>query len=204
MTHAGAAAAPGPEHSSVRAVAEAIARLPRARRNLVAVDGVDGAGKTTFADLLASAVDRPVVRASCDDFHHPRARRYARGRESPEGFYLDSFDYDALASRLLEPFAAGRSFRRRAFDHVADVPVAAETEDAPVDAVLVLDGLFLHRERLRARWDLSVLLDVPPGVAAARLRQREGSPTRDRYVRGQELYFADAQPRRHATLVVAW
>ena len=70
--------------------------------------------------------------------------------------------------------------------------------------MLLLDGLFLHRKELRGWGDLSVLLDVSPDTAAARLLRREGAPTRHRYVRGQELYFADAEPRAHATLVVAW
>ena len=41
----------------------------------VAIDGVDGAGKTTFADELGSSVSalgRPVIRASVDGFHNPR------------------------------------------------------------------------------------------------------------------------------------
>jgi uridine kinase len=61
-------------------------------------------------------IERPVIRASIDAFHNPRAIRYRRGRESPAGFYLDSFDLEALISRLLSPFAAGEPFRRRAFD----------------------------------------------------------------------------------------
>jgi uridine kinase len=191
-------------HEALRLVADAVARLSAGARALVGIDGVDGAGKTTFADQLALSIDRPVVRASCDDFHHPRAHRYRRGRESPEGFYLDSFDSDALTELLLAPFSAGRRFRRRAFDHLTDQPVSADVEDAPAGAVLVLDGLFLHSERLRRWWDLSVLLDVPPDVAAARLLQRDGVPTRQRYVRGQELYFADADPRRQASFVLAW
>jgi uridine kinase len=48
--------------------------------------------------------------------------------------------------------------------------VDSALQDAPADAVLVLDGLFLHRSQLRAWWDLSVLLDVPPAVAALRCR----------------------------------
>lgn len=144
------------------------------------------------------------MRASCDDFHHSSSYRYRRGRESPEGFYLDSFNYDALRCLLLAPFAAGESFRKGAFDHLSDRPVSADAEDAAQDAVLVLDGLFLHRKELREWWDLSVLLDVPPDVSAARLLQRDGKPTRHRYVRGQELYFAEAEPHRHASLVVSW
>jgi uridine kinase len=182
----------------------AVAGLTRDRRQLVAVDGVDGAGKSTFANALAQAVQRPTVRASVDDFHNPQAVRYRRGRESPEGFYRDSFDLEVLVERLLAPFAAGERFRRRAFDHRADHAVAAPLQEAGPDAVLVLDGLFLHRSELRDWWDLSILLDVAPAVAAARLRARDGQPTRPRYVDGQALYFADARPAERASLILAW
>lgn len=188
----------------VSRAARAIAGLPGDRRQIVAIDGVDGAGKSTFANALARAVQRPTVRASVDDFHHPQVVRYRRGRESPEGFYRDSFDLEALVQRMLAPFAAGGCFRRRAFDHRSDRPVTARLQDAAPDAVLVLDGLFLHRSELRDWWDLSILLDVAPAVAAARLQERDGQPTRPRYVEGQALYFADARPAEHASLVLAW
>jgi uridine kinase len=191
------------ERSLARA-ARAIAELPRERRALVAIDGLDGAGKTTFADRLAPLLDRPVVRASEDDFLNPAAVRHARGRESPEGFFLDSYDLDALARRLLDPFAAGAPFRRRVYDVRADAPVLGADEHAPADALLLLDGLFLHRDELHARWDLSVLLDVAPEAAAQRLLAREGTPTRDRYVRGQQGYFAACDPRSRASLVLPW
>ena len=61
----------------------------------VAIDGVDAAGKTTLADELAEpvrALGRPVIRASVDDFHNPRAVRYRMGDDSPEGYFQDSFD----------------------------------------------------------------------------------------------------------------
>ena len=184
--------------------ARAIAGLPRARRVLVAVDGVDGAGKTTFADHLAGRLDRPVVRAPEDDFLNSAAIRHARGRESPEGFFLDSYDLGALAARLLDPFAAGGPFRRRVYDVLSDAPVAGVDEQAPEDALLLLDGLFLHRDELRDRWDLSILLDVPPDVAAARLLEREGKPNRPRYIVGLQLYFAACDPRSRASLVLPW
>jgi len=62
----------------------------------VAIDGVDGSGTTTLADELVKPLrraGREVIRASVDGFHHPRAVRYTRGPDSPEGYYLDSFDY---------------------------------------------------------------------------------------------------------------
>jgi uridine kinase len=183
--------------ASLATAVERVAALPRDRRVIVAIDGVDGAGKSTFGDALAGLVERTVVRASADDFLNPPEVRYRLGRESPEGFYADSVDLQALSSLLLDPFQAGDPFRRR---RSAQGP----PEDAPADAALILDGLFLHRPSLRGRWDLSILLDVPPAVAAQRLLWRDGKPTRHRYVHGQELYFADADPAARATLVLPW
>ncbi len=44
----------------------------------VAVDGVDGAGKSTFADELGDRLassGRPLIRAGFDAFHYPQAGR---------------------------------------------------------------------------------------------------------------------------------
>jgi uridine kinase len=192
-----------PMDSLARAV-DAVAALPARRRVIVAVDGVDGSGKTTFADRLAPMLDRPAVRASVDDFHNPREVRYRRGRESPAGFVRDSFNVAALIDVLLEPFAAGAAFRRRLFDHRSDAVVLGADEQAPADAVLVLDGLFMHAPPIVERWDLSILLDVAPEIAAQRFRERDGVEPAARYVRGQELYFAACDPRVRASLVLPW
>ena len=63
-------------------LAAAIVALHPTRTIRVAIDGVDGAGKTTLADALAPVVaaqGRPTIRASVDDFHHP-ARCALRAR----------------------------------------------------------------------------------------------------------------------------
>ncbi|MBJ7451421.1 MAG: hypothetical protein JHC71_04960 [Blastococcus sp.] len=91
---------------------------------LVAVDGVDGAGKTVFAGQLGAAIGatgRPVVRASVDDFHQPRAVRHRRGRDSPEGFWLDGFDLGALTRELLDPLRSGAPVRLRRHDLATDM-----------------------------------------------------------------------------------
>lgn len=194
-------------------LAELAGRVP-VRGNasvLVAVDGVDGAGKTVFADQLAAAIEvtgRPVLRAGVDDFHQPRGVRYRRGRDSPEGFWLDSFDVEALLRELLDPLRVGAPARLRWHDlstdrHVDDPPVGV----AP-GTVVVIDGIFLHRDELAGRWDLSIWLDVPFAVTAARMAVRDGSPADPghpamrRYVEGQRLYLAACFPRERADLVI--
>ena len=188
-------------------VADRILRLPSDRKARVGIDGVDGAGKTMFADELAQilrAASRPVIRASVDGFHHPKAERYRRGRNSPEGYFEDSYNYSALKAVLLDPLSPGGSGRYRAavFDHVTDTPVAAPERVAAPASILVFDGIFLHRPELRKYWDVSMFLDVAFAVSVARCAQRDGtSPdpaaaANRRYVEGQKLYLRNMRPAR--------
>jgi uridine kinase len=195
------------------AVARAVPTPARGRRLAVAVDGVDGAGKTCFADELAAVLAQdghPVVRASIDGFLRPKAARYARGRTSPEGYVLDSHDLDAFTRELLDAFAVGGDgwFRRAVFDHDRDRPLDTPRELAPARAILVVDGIFLHRDELADRWDTSVFLEVPTAVSVARCAARDGSsPDPDaaanrRYVEGQARYLAACEPATRASMVV--
>jgi uridine kinase len=179
----------------------------------VGIDGVDGAGKTTFADALAAYLQvagRSCVRVRADDFLHPSAVRYRRGRESPEGFFRDSYDLERLYADVLGPFAptgSGR-YRDRALDVVSDTPLDRPWAQAPRGSVLVLDGMFLHRDELAGVWDVSVFLDVPFAETARRMAVRDGSepdpdhPSMRRYVEGQRLYLDSCVPSERAHVVV--
>lgn len=155
----------------------------------VGVDGPDAAGKTTLADELASALDsrgHRVLRASIDDFLRPPGERYRRGRDSPTGYYEDSFDYVA-ARRLLDA--------------------------RPADgAVLVFDGVFLLRPELADVWDFRIFVSVSVEECLRRAVARDaavfGSEEevvrryRARYVPGQALYSAERRPAETADAVV--
>jgi uridine kinase len=185
--------------------------LPRPA--VVAVDGVDGSGKTTFANQLACAIEsagRPAIIVHEDDFLAPRDVRYRLGRHSPEGYFRDSYNLPALVEHVLDPLRPGgdRRIRRQVFDHRADAPIDAPVEQVPIDAVVIVEGMFLHRDELAHRWDWSVFLDVPFAETARRMAQRDGShpdpehPTMRRYVEGQRIYLAACRPKERATVVL--
>jgi uridine kinase len=183
----------------------------------VAIDGPDAAGKTTLAGQLATTIGRsgrPVVRASVDGFHRPRSERYARGSDSPAGYFFDSFDYPALLANLLEPLGPGGNgtFRRRIFDSRHDEPVDAEAEHAGPGSILIFDGVFLLRRELVDRWDFSVFVAVPFVETKRRAAERDlelfgsAEATADRYekryVPGQRLYYERERPQAKADVTI--
>ncbi|MDQ1738361.1 MAG: uridine kinase [Pseudonocardiales bacterium] len=178
----------------------------------IGIDGVDGAGKTCLADELAHALrtaGRPVVRVRVDDFHQVRAIRYRRGRGSPSGFWLDSFDYPRLWAEVLEPLGPGGSRRYRPAGHdlETDQLLHPPLRTAPAGAVLVLDGVFLHRPELAGAWELSIFLDAGFDETARRMAGRDGSapdpehPSLARYVLAQRRYLA-GRPWQRADVVI--
>lgn len=177
-------------------------------RTIIAVDGVDGVGKTTFADAFGERLGRsghPVVRATIDDFMRPRAERYARGRDSAEGYYEDAFDYEALRRVLVDPFRLGGSaaFVTSAYDWRADRPIEPVWRTAAADATLVIDGVFVARPSLRGLWNFTIWLEAAPDAVRARLLARDGEASlTPRYSGGQALYAAEANPRARASAIV--
>lgn len=205
-------------------VAAAVAAVTPRPNVVVGVDGASGTGKSTFADELAEVLasgGRDVVRASVDSFHRPRAERYRRGKGSADGYYLDSHDLPALRARLLEPFASGAgTYVTAVFDEPADAPIVEEPREVPRGAILLVDGLFLHRPELVRIWDVSLFLLAPdrreaawqdhvtrglptePSARAAEVERRIEQARRSRYVDGQARYEREASPLAAATFVI--
>ncbi|WP_245934628.1 uridine kinase [Arthrobacter psychrolactophilus] len=180
-------------------------------RRLVAIDGVDGSGKTSFVARLAPLIlDRPVIVIHADDFLNPSQLRHAQGRSSPLGFWEDSYNYAALREQVLLPLGSTGDgwYSTSSYDHDCDASIHPTRLQSPADAVTLVEGMFLHREELADYWDASIFLDVPFTETAARMARRDGShadpehPSMRRYVGGQRLYFQAARPWERASFVV--
>jgi uridine kinase len=182
----------------------------------VAIDGPDAAGKTTLADAVAALVaasGRPVIRASIDGFHRPRAERHRRGRASPEGYYLDSLDHEALRNELLERLGpdGDRRYRTAVFDVRNDSPRADEPLLATSDAVLLFDGVFLLRPDLNPSGTSASSSTFELEEALRRGCERDAglfgsavaaSRYRWRYLPGQRLYLQAVKPWQLAAAVL--
>ncbi|MGB1763873.1 nucleoside/nucleotide kinase family protein [Alloalcanivorax xenomutans] len=194
-------------------IATAIANKVNSTTLRVAIDGVDGAGKSTFADelwVMLCGEGIRIIRASLDGFHNPKIIRYRKGRYSPEGFYHDSYDYEALKRLLLDPLAPAGSgvYTTAVFNHVMDRPVVVSPREANRGDVLLFDGIFLQRPELRGYWDLSLYLDIRSDTSVSRLQQRDSGPCSPahplnrRYTDGQAFYRQRCHPMEKAHIIV--
>lgn len=186
---------------------------PHGPNLIVGIDGVDGSGKTRLADELAARMpaSSPVVRVSIDGFHHVRERRYRRGPRSPEGFWLDSYDYGQFRQEVIDPFRSGRgTYLPAGHDVDSDRLLSGPRRHVPQGSILLVDGIFLHRPELVDFWDLTVFFDVPSMESVRRMSVRDGLPgdpdaeENARYVGGQKLYLSECRPADRATVLVAY
>jgi uridine kinase len=192
-------------------IAQKIFALPSNRIQMVAIDGVDGAGKTVFANEVAALLEsfgRPIIRASVDGFHNIREIRYRLGKDSPEGFYQDSYNYLELKNVLLNPLIQNRKYITAIFDVETNSTVEVVPKSANLHSILIFDGIFLHRPELREYWDFSIFLNVDFEVSIPRGAQRgAGSPdiyasSNKRYIEGQRIYLAQNCPSQYASLTI--
>lgn len=148
-----------------------------------------------------------MVLLHADDFFQPATTRHARGRYSPEGFWLDTYNYDALTRWALIPLRAKGSvtYRPAAFDSGTGAVVEPDLVQAPPNPLVIVEGTFLHRAELLGFWDYSIYLDLPLEKSEERMAARAGIGDRrllERYSGAQRIYFAASRPWTQASVVV--
>ncbi len=201
----------------IKYLAEIILSTKRHHPVRVGIDGVDASGKTTLADLLSNYLklqNADVIRTSIDGFHNPRSIRYQKGRNSPEGYYKDSFNNEALINNLLIPLSnnGNLQYRKAIFDFKTDDEVVFPVQTANKNSILIMDGVFLFRPELINYWDLKIFLEADFKITVARATKRDGyylgseqeilEKYNQRYVPGQLLYFEDAKPKKVADIII--
>lgn len=186
-----------------------------AGRLRVAIDGPTGAGKTTFGHELAERIaqaGRPVARASLDDFKKPWADHLLYDRESPEGYYRNAFDYEAVRRLLLDPWERSGvdSAALCSLDPITQLDHSSVTIEVDPEAVLIVDGVFAFRQEINTYWDFRIWLQIDPELSISRGSPRDvavgavdaESLIRDRYLGSEQLYIQEVDPMAVADLVI--
>lgn len=164
-----------PELLAARVVALAADR-PRV---LVGIAGAPGAGKSTLAAAVATAVAAcglPVVVVPMDGFHLADVALTTLGRLQAKGA-IDTFDGAGFVALLARIRRAGETVWAPAFDRELEQPVAGSIPVPPAARVVITEGNYLLvpdepwvgvRDALDETW----YLEVAPALRRQRLVDR--------------------------------
>jgi uridine kinase len=166
--------------------------------SVVAVDGLGGAGKTSFAKRLSEELGHaPIIQT--DDF---------ASWENPLNWWPD------LLERVLRPLAAGRPARYTPTDWGG--PPNAQVVIEPVEFV-ILEGVSASREAFRPFLTYSIWIDAPRDVRLSRGLARDSEmrisqglepdhaevrANWERWMAEEDDYVAREKPKEHVDQIV--
>lgn len=149
--------------------ARLVLSLPADRRILIGIAGAPGAGKSTFAGLLAAETGGTVL--PMDGFHLPQARLVELGRRDRMGA-PDTFDVDGF-SALLRALRTGDPVDAPGFDRTVEEPVPAAIRIEPAQRILIIEGNYLlHWPQVAPLLDATIFVHVDEAVRHERLIAR--------------------------------
>lgn len=183
-------------------------------RSVVAVDGIDGSGKSILARQLAEAAVRagtPVVILGIDDFRRP-VDWASGGRAEADIYYDDYYDLGHL-DRCLAAFAAGeRSVEIPHFDSRTERLEGTRTIHFDGAAIALVEGVFALRVPAVAASAALIYLRTSFAEARRRILARDTARGRTvenvnhridaRYFPSQRRYLRDHDPVGRADVIV--
>jgi uridine kinase len=190
-------------HPTTTAVAAVLSQLPPAPTHgtsLICIEGLGGAGKSTLAEAVARE-RRDVTVVHGDDFYGPEARDWQSW--TPQQGYERYFDHARLEEQLLRPLRSGRVARFQRYDWPSNT--LDDWVDVLPQGMVIVEGVYLLRPRLRAYWDLAIYVDAPRELRQRRMyaRGEHDNGWIDRWAAAEDYYESVERPRDFADLVVA-
>jgi uridine kinase len=172
----------------------------RGESRVVAVDGYSAAGKSSFADALASRTGGTLGRG--DDFYRVMDED-ERAQLAPLDGIERYYDWQRMRDEVLRPLREGRSAVYNPYDWESGRLASASVRISALP-VLIVEGLFVSRPELQPFLDLSILVDAPTTVRRRRQIDRaDASPEwLARWDAAERMFFRRICPPETFDIVV--
>ena len=184
------------------------------QRWLLAVDGIDGSGKTVLGQRLVAALGeagRPAALLRVDDFRRPVDWR-AAGRLESDVYYEDYYDLARLNDAIEAFLAGGSGVTIPVFDSASERITGERRITFEGTTALLVEGVFVQRSpAVRDRGGI-VYLRTSFDEARRRILARDTARGRTladvshrisaRYFPAQERYLREHQPVVRADVLV--
>jgi uridine kinase len=196
-----------------KALHEVLKKKQFGKRLIFGVDGLSGAGKTTFVkeferELVKHNIQSAVLHL--DDLIVERRKRYRTGFEEWYEHYFLQWDIPSITNNVFTSWARGETtLELDVYDSQTD-SLTRKTMRVPDDGILIVEGVFLQRKEWRDFFDLVLYIDCPRSTRFERVTSRGHHDIQDqerierykrRYWAAEDYYLETEKPLQRADLV---
>ncbi|NEQ97823.1 MAG: uridine kinase [Cyanothece sp. SIO2G6] len=200
--------------SAVETVVRQSDLLTESNALLVAISGIDGAGKGYITHQIAQSLEQHnlnVAVVNIDGWLNLPHRRFSNINPA-EHFYAHAFRFDALFAQLVLPLRDRRSLSLE-IDYTEETATAYRQHPYQFDQIdiILLEGIFLLKQAFQTYYDLSFWVECSFETALERAiaRSQEGlSPAETVnayhtiYFPAQQIHFERDHPQTAATAII--
>jgi HAD superfamily hydrolase (TIGR01549 family) len=193
-----------------RILKEAREKKQKDKAFVIGINGIDGAGKTQFAESLEKYLISRKYKTQAihlDDFHNPRAIRYA-GKDQADNYYNRSFDINLIIEKLLAPIHKKHtiSTKIKVLDLHTDKYEIKRNYAIDRNTIVIFEGVFIFRKELSPYIDYKVFMDIPFRESKKRAIARDSEADLNKYdgkyLPAQAKHLEEYPPSQVADIVI--
>ncbi|WP_339250896.1 kinase [Sporosarcina sp. FSL W8-0480] len=190
--------------------------LNRSNKNrplLVGIDGLSGAGKTTFVKEIKQELkgfNCEVKIFHLDEHIVERNKRYHTGYEEWYEYYYLQWDIGEIINRLLMPLHNSNHLDLSFYDK-SDDSISHRQIEVFTNSIILIEGVFLQRKEWKSLFDYVIYINCPFELRKERVLGRDSyigdyhdrfKKYTDRYWPAEKHYLDTINPISIADLVI--
>ena len=162
---------------------------------IIGINGIDCAGKTTLAKDLSGELKQSGI--------------------NNEIFHIDDFNNKKVEKETYRAFASGNWNENdfdRYYESIIDFQKTREAveEAAAKNEIVIVEGIFIFRPKLKITFNYRIYLEVDASVAQTRFEERRRLNGDDRpveifkdiWVRAHNKYVSEVNPQKISDLII--
>lgn len=170
-----------PEYLTLPMLAEKLLKMRSAKRQMIAIAGAPGTGKSTISETLKQFINKHYPETAdilpMDGFHFDDAVLISRGHRAYKGapYSFDLEGFRVMLKRVQE--GNGKDIAIPVFDRTIEMSRAAAHIINANASLIICEGNYLLLDKpgwreLKESFDLTIMLKEPEDIIEERLRKR--------------------------------